>query len=195
LTELLGSRTARSASGTRMVYRQCDVCLGEAPIGGQWAPVRLRAEPGASPYRYRTAGLAHRHGHGPTTYLRARAYLATAAPRVVDQAGRRAGPPREIGIVRAWYAAEEQTLLLWECTPFPWCRETACHEDHLLATLWMGCERELPRWTPGVERILTPGRQRSYPTASWHAFLGAHGYQPLPGGAFAKMLARDGGIP
>jgi transposase len=56
----------------------------------------------------------------------------------------------------------------------------------LLATLWLGCERELTRCTPGVERILTPERQMSYSVDSWQAFLREQGYQPLRGGAFAK---------
>ena len=72
--------------------------------------------------------------------------------------------------------------MLWECALFPWCRQDDWRDDAMLHTLWIGCERELIRCAPGVERILTPVRQASYSPPTWQAFLHEHGYQALPGG-------------
>lgn len=179
----------------RMVHRQFDVYLGDGCVGGQLASVRLRVEPGRSPYRYRTARLARCHGHGGDVFLRARPYIVTAQPSTKPwlEDGSDNGAPRrtEIGVVRAWYEAEERLLVLWECSLFPWLRATECRSDRLLIMFWTGCERELSRCLPGVERILTPSRQPSYPDDAWQAFLRDRGFQLPLGGAMAKALGKS----
>jgi len=187
-----------------LFYRQIDTCLGMGCLDEETVSVYMRVEPGPVPYRRRTARLALLHGHERGIYLRARPYIVLE--RATPHAGG-TGPDAtttlrplpaeqskahlEIGTVRAWFAVRERSLMLWECMLFPWCRQDDWRDDALLHTLWIGCEQELTRCTPGVERILTPDRQVHYSPPTWQAFLHERGYEALPGGTWAKDLTCD----
>jgi hypothetical protein len=191
-------------------YWTDDVLLGEVPLPGGPALVRLRAHHAVERYHGRNVAelVPLAHPVGERGYVHARPYVLEpeitltvglfptlreggAVGEVVDSAweGMR---HVEIGQAQAWHYPADRLLVLWEGYLFDRWRSADPMHNPALAAVWRGFEEHLLARFPDTERIATPSWEDIYERPAWQAFLSQHGYAPATPGVFVKEL-RPGG--